>query len=163
MSRFISLFLFVLFSGCGLGAIFVSVTAGELKIYYHNRIAVNQAKENLENLKKINSDYNILLERLKTEPNFAKRAIPPVLATQPNEPNTAYPKAKSEQLKAAAKALTKDKQADKKTEIPDWLKRCNNPKIRWLLFFCGAGLIIISLVFFLGNNSGKQVSQNEGV
>lgn len=161
MNRFISFFLFVLFSGCGLAALFLSAEAGELKTYYHNRNAVNQAKENLEKLKKINNDYDILLERLKTDPNFAKRAIPPVLAAPPNEPDTAYPKAKSKQLKAAARALAEDKDKNKRDKIPGWVKRCNVPKIRWLLFFCGAALVIISLVFFLEDNSEKQINRSE--
>lgn len=163
MGRLMSFLFFVLFSGCGLAAVFVSIAAPELRIYYHNRKAVERAEERLEQLKKIEQDYNILLERLKSDPNFIKRAIPPVLASLPNEPNTAYPKAQNEQLKAAARALAENSENKIEREYPDWLERCSNPKIRWTIFFCGAALVIISLVFFLKSDSDRQVSQNEEV
>jgi hypothetical protein len=127
-------------------------------------MAVDTAKERLEQLREIEEDYDILLERLRSDPNFIKRAIPPVLATPPNEPNTAYPKAHNDQLKAAAEALSEP--AGTKIDngkYPDWLERCNDTRTRWLIFFCGAGLVIISLVFFLNDSSEEEISQNEEV
>jgi hypothetical protein len=157
MNKLVSLFLFVIFSAIGLAAILTAVMAPEIKVYYHNRISVNNAKKSLDKLSSINEDYDVLIDKLHNDPNFAKKAIPAVLGVHPNHPNTAYPKAQNRQLKAAVESLYENTDPNGDSKIPAWLKRCSKPKIRWTLFFCGAGLVIISLMSFFGHGESSEI------
>lgn len=107
------------------------------------------AEDSLKRLQSLNANYDAVLEQVKNDPNLFKRIAPATLGVEPSEANTVYPKATVEQLAAARKALTKDKnyKAAEPT-LPDWLSRCSEPRRRITLFFAGAVLILVSFIFF---------------
>ena len=75
--------------------------------------------------------------------------MPVTLGTEPNDPNTVYPKARAGELAIARKALVAQaEQEPAGPEIPIWLQRCSDPPKRIALFIAGAGLVLIALVCF---------------
>ena len=144
----IRVFLFVVFSGFGVASLAGAILCEELVGHYRDRQLLKEARKSTEKLKALNADYDVLLERLEDDPNLFKRISIAVLGDGPNEPNTAYPKARAEQLAAAREALTEANDESAKPTMPEWLTRCTEPRRRIMLFVCGAALILISFACF---------------
>ncbi len=149
MQSTLRMFVFIVFFSIGAAAMSVSILCDELLQYYHNKQALNSAQESTEKLKSLNTDYDVLIEQFKKDPNFIDRVVPVTLGIEANEPNTIHPKATAEQLAAAKEALTADVN-DKTTAfpVPGWLNRCSEPRRRMVLFVTGAVLILISFMYF---------------
>ncbi|MGB2865332.1 MAG: hypothetical protein WBC05_18530, partial [Sedimentisphaerales bacterium] len=98
----------------------------------------------------LNTDYDVLLERLEEDPNLViDRLAPATLGTQSEDPNTVYPRVTSRQLAAARKALMeKSNREFTEAAMPEWLSRCSEPRNRMLLFISGVVLVLISFVCF---------------
>ena len=142
-------FLFVLFSSIGATALSGSILCADLLRYYHNRELLEAEKELSNQLKSLNADYDALLEQLEKDPNLIKRIAPATLGMEHNDVDTIYPKATAEQLAAARKALTEDMSLNPTdATLPAWLTRCKEPRRRTMLFFAGAGLILVSFICF---------------
>jgi hypothetical protein len=142
--------LFFLFFGIGAASLSSSILCDDLIQYYQNKHLLSAADESLERLKSLNSDYDVLLKRLKEDPNLiVERLAPATLGTKANDPNTVYPRARSRQLAAARKALM-DESKGKPAEaaMPEWLKRSSEPRNRILMFVSGVVLVLISFVCF---------------
>ena len=142
-------FLFVAFFSIGAAVLGVSILVDDLLRYYQNRQLLETAKRNLQRLELLNSDYDALLQQLQADANFVKRIAPATVGSEPADTNAVYPKATAEQLAVAQKALSEDL-ARQRTQptIPEWLRRCSQPRRRTVLFLSGAFLILISFVFF---------------
>ena len=141
---------FFLFFSIGAASLSSSVLCDDLIQYYQNKQLLRTAQESLERLESLNTDYDVLLERLEEDPNLViERLAPATLGTEPNDPNTVYPRATSRQLAAARKALMEESN-DQSAEaaMPQWLKRCSEPRNRILLFVSGVVLVLISFVSF---------------
>jgi len=152
------LLLFMVFFGIGAAALSGSILCDDLLRYYHGRQVLQAEQELLRQLKSLNTDYDILLQQLEENPDLIKRAAPVTLGVEPNDANTIYPRPTAEQLNAARKVLTRVQDAPPvEPAIPQWLSRCGEPRRRVMLFFAGAGLVLISLVCF---GPAKQTSQN---
>ncbi len=145
----IRVFLFVVSFSIGAAALSGSILCADLLQYYHNRQLL-KAKEELSNRRKpLNDDYDALLQQLRNDPNLVERIAPATLGIEANDANTIYPKATAEQLAAARKALTEETSTEPAdTTLPQWLTRCREPRRRTMLFFAGAGLILISFICF---------------
>jgi len=136
----------------------MSVLVDEFAGYYRNKSHINTANKTLEQLKNLNTDYDILLQKLENDPNYIQRIAPIVLGRQ-NEPNDniVYPGMTPQQLDAARKILDeRASQGYSEMIEPDWLARCKDPRKRILLFLSGACLILVSFVFFGAENKPKQ-------
>ena len=142
-------FLFVAFFSVGAAALGVSILVDDLLRYYHNRQLLETAKRSLQRLELLNSDYDALLQQLQGDADFVKRIAPATVGSEPADTNAVYPKATAEQLAAAQKVLSEDfdRQRTQPT-VPEWLRRCSQPRRRTVLFLSGAFLILISFVFF---------------
>jgi hypothetical protein len=148
--KFIQAVLFFLFFSIGAASLSSSVLCDDLIQYYRNKQLLGEARKSLERLESLNSDYDVLLERLKEDPNLIiERLAPVTLGTETKDPNTVYPRARSRQLAAARKALMEESNSQS-TEVamPQWLRRCSEPRNRMLLFISGVVLILISFVCF---------------
>ena len=112
-------------------------------------------QQSLKRLESLNSDYDVLLERLKEDPNLVvERLAPATLGTGAADPNTVYPRAQSRQLAAARKALMEESNEKLvETAMPQWLIRCSEPRNRILLFISGVVLVLISFVCFRPQSS----------
>lgn len=154
--NFIRVILFILFCGIGLAVLAGSVLLDELIGYYADKAQVQDQIKHTEKLKSLNADYDVLLDQLKNDPNFAQRIAAVTLGTSHGDANTVYPKATPEQLAAARKALAKKTDIAQEPAVPDWLVRCREPGRRILLFSAGGFLILLSFICF---GPLKEVSQ----
>jgi len=148
--------LFVIFFSIGAATLTGAILCDDLLTYYRNKQLLKTSRVTTDKLKSLNTDYDILLEQLQQDPNLAERIAPAALGTESENADTINPFAKSEQLAAAGKALTKSpNQQLSVSEIPQWLTRCSEPRRRIVLFLAGAFLIIISFVWFGSTQSPK--------
>jgi hypothetical protein len=153
------MFFFFVFFSIGAASLALSALCGDLVRYYHSKYLLTEAQQSLEQLKSLDSDYDVLLGQFEKDPNLIKRIAPATLGTEPADTNAIYPKVKAKQLAAARKALSEDPNCPKtKPEIPGWLARCSQPRHRVALFLASAALIFISFMFF---RPVKQLPQNE--
>jgi len=140
---------FVVFFSTGAVALGGAVLCDDLIKYCQNRQTVKQAQQAVRRLESLNAEYDVLLEQLGSNPDLLQRIAPVTLGTEPNDPNTVYPRAKARDLAIARKAVMD--QADEEpadATIPAWLLRCSDPPKRIILFIAGASLILIAMVCF---------------
>jgi len=143
------LFFFVVFFSIGAMALGGAVLCDDFIQYCRNKGMVRDAEASLKRLESLNSEYDALLQELEKDPDLLKRIVPVTLGTEPNDPNTVYPKARASELAVARKALMEETgQEPLGPAIPTWLGRCSDPPKRIALFIAGASLILISLVCF---------------
>ena len=141
---------FFLFFSIGAASLSSSILCDDLIQYYQNKQLLRTAQESLERLESLNTDYDVLLERLEEDPNLViDRLAPATLGTKAQDPNTVYPRARSRQLAAARKALMEESNEESaEASLPQWLRRCSEPRNRMLLFISGVVLVLISFVCF---------------
>ena len=148
--RVIRAILFVLFFSIGAVSLSASILCDDLVQYYNNRQLVKAAQQSLEQLKSLNTDYDILLEQLEKDPNLVKRIARATLGIGPEDPNTVYPRATAEQLAAARRALTEDPNEKaalgEPPPLPEWLSRCREPRRKIMLFLSGVALSLTSFI-----------------
>jgi len=145
----IHFFLFLVFFSIGAAALGGAVLCDDLILYCQNRQLVKDAERSLERLDSLNGEYDALLEQLENDPNLLRRIAPATLGTEPEDPNAIYPKARARELALARKALIEQAgEAPPEEVVPKWLQRCSEPSRKLGLFVAGAGLVLISLVFF---------------
>lgn len=156
-----TLFFFILF-GVGTGALALATLSNDIDTYYRQRRALVLAEVHLDTLRKLNADYDGLLEQIESEPNNLERLIPVVMGKRPEEPNTAFPEARLSTLMRAKQALASYQQAPHIPEIPAWLERIRNPKRRRGLFASGGALVLIALIWF-GIERRRPASDELGV
>jgi hypothetical protein len=146
--------LFVIFFGVGAAGLGAAVLCDDLVQYCRNEYLLQEAQLSLRHLETLNADYDALLLELEHNPDLLKRIAPATLGTQPPDANTAYPKARAEELAVARKALLAENAEEPAAlRIPRWLRRCSEPPKRILLFIAGASLVLISLVCFTAKAS----------
>jgi hypothetical protein len=140
---------FVIFFGIGAVGLGGSVLCEDVIRYCRDKNEVKESQKSIDRLTLLNKEYDTLLEQLNKDPEPFKRIAGPTLGREPNEPETAYPKAKAEELRIARQSLLDQAGRDRPAiEVPDWLLRCAEPRHRIGLFVAGASLIIISMVCF---------------
>ncbi len=140
---------FIVFFGIGVAALGGSALCPDLIRYYHSKNLLNKAQTSLDTLELLNADYDALLHQLQQDPNLVRRIAPATLGAEPEDQNAVYPEATVKQLTFARKALTKHtKQYPTELAAPTWLIRCSEPRRRMALFLAGAGLILISIMYF---------------
>jgi hypothetical protein len=145
----IRMILFALFFSGGAASLGSSLLCGDLAKYYRNKQLLRAAEQYLDKLKSLNTDYDVLLSQLENDPNLIKRIAPAVLGIESEDANTIFPKPTGEQLAAARKALEKESiRYQNGSAVPAWLTHCSEPRRRIMLFFAGAGLILISFACF---------------
>ena len=153
--KFIQAVLFFLFFSIGAASLSSSILCDDLIQYYQNKQLMRTAQDSLNRLESLNTDYDMLLKRLEEDPNLVvERLAPATFGTESEDPNTVYPRATSQQLAAARKALMEEsnrKSAD--VAMPRWLRRCCEPRNRILLFTSGVVLVLISFVCFRPQSS----------
>lgn len=147
--KIVHFLLFVIFFSVGAGALGMAALSDDLIMYWRNERLVGDAHRSLERLRSLNDEYDALLQQLQDDPSLLKRIAPATLGTQPEDPNAVYPRALANELAVARRALMDQTgQPADEAAIPKWLQRCSEPRRRVALFLAGAGLVLISLVFF---------------
>jgi hypothetical protein len=147
--RAIRAILFCIFLGVGLGAIAFSIVVGEINDYYTSRDALVKLEADNERLKKLSAEYDLQLEQASTDPKILERLKRVTLGEQPESEDTVYPKASRQDIAAAEAVIL----AGRQTDHPDdpfrrIVDRCIQEKIRQSLFVAGAGLVLLTFLFF---------------
>lgn len=149
--------LFVLFFSVGAVTLGGAVLSDDLIRYWHNRQLLNEAQAAIERLESLNQEYDALLAELERDPNLLRRIAPATLGTAPSDPYAVYPRARAHELAIARRALlTQTEPESAQAAVPQWLERCREPRRKIALFIAGAGLVLISLVFFTSDSSQRQ-------
>ncbi|MGD8499124.1 MAG: hypothetical protein PVJ86_00660 [Phycisphaerales bacterium] len=152
--------LFVLFFSIGAASLSISILCDDLVQYYQNTEHLRAAQESLDRLKSLNADYDILLEKLQSDPNLVKRLAPAALGPEHQDANTVYPRATAEQLAAARRALMAERNRKSAEPVmPKWLSRCRAPRRGVMLFICGVVLILTSFICFGPAKAGSVKSE----
>ena len=140
---------FVIFFGIGAVALGGSVLCEDLIRYCRDKNLIKDSQQSIDRLNSLNKEYDTLLDQLDKDPELLRRIAAPALGKEPNDPNTAYPRARAQEMEIARKAvLDQSGQDQPPPEVPQWLLRCAEPRRRIGLFVAGASLILISLVCF---------------
>jgi hypothetical protein len=143
------LLFFVVFFSVGAAALGGAVLCDDFIQYCRNRSLLQEAQGSLKRLESLNTEYDALLAELEKDPDLLKRIVPVTLGTEPNDPNTVYPKARAGELAIARRTLMAEAEEEPAAPaIPTWLQRCSDPPKRIALFIAGASLVLISLVCF---------------
>jgi hypothetical protein len=143
------LLFFVVFFSVGAAALGGAVLCDDFIQYCRNKSLLQEAQDSLKRLESLNTEYDALLAELEKDPDLLKRIVPVTLGTEPNDPNTVYPKARAGELAIARKTLMAEAEEEPVAPaIPTWLQRCSDPPKRIALFIAGASLVLISLVCF---------------
>ncbi len=142
-------FFFCVFFGIGAMVLSGSILCDVLLAFYHNKQLLHTQQQRTNHLKSLIEDYNALLEEIERDPNFARRIAPAILGAEFDDADTIYPKATNNLQIAAGKVLAEDhNRVLIGPTMPAWLSRCSEPRRRIILFFAGAGLILISFICF---------------
>ncbi len=72
-------FLFVIFFCIGAAAVGGSIICDDLLEYYQNKVSLKKEKALLRRLDSLNTDYDILLKQIDSDPNVIKRLAPAAL------------------------------------------------------------------------------------
>lgn len=151
-SRIIRYLLFCVFFTAGAGAIVLSILIEpELVDYYQGRQMLDQIHQENKKIKSLTADYQAQIELIQSEPNILARLEAVTFGRTPTaDTQTADPTPDSKALTQAAKAVLEEIQEEETTEypLPKWFKRCRQSNIRRALFAAGAGLVIITFLFF---------------
>jgi len=116
---------------------------------YYRQTLLARTEEQNKNFETLISDYNTAIEQFEGNPKALARLAAATLGIEPNEPNTAFPRAAADKLAVARRALIKEpEQTTTQPDIPPWLcLACQWPR-RHILFISGSILVLISFVFF---------------
>lgn len=154
MKRFIQILqyiFFCVFFAIGAGAIALSILIDpELTTYYQNKQILEQTRRDNKTLESLTEQYQSQIDLVKTEPNVLARLESLTFGQAPSPDNeTAIPRADSRELMQTARVILDEMQEKPaQTIIPKWMQRCSEEKFRKALFFSGAGLILVSFIFF---------------
>ena len=148
--------LFSVFFLVGSGAIVLSILCKpELEDYYKSRAYLNEIQQQNEKIKILTEKYGAQITLIESEPNILERLSPLTFGHKPQAPDTAFPQADNEMLRnQTEKLLSKIQEKPADDPVPNWLKRTIEPRTRYGLFGAGAGLILITFIFF-GSNKKK--------
>ncbi len=146
---FIRYIFFCVFFAVGIAAIFLSIKADEIYSLYESSSLLGQTVAANQRLESLNTEYDLQLQTIDSNPNIIGRLKTVELGQQPSREETVFPDAPDEIIAIAKEALRNDdnlKPAD--SAIPQWASRITEPRIRKGLFFAGAALVLVSFVCF---------------
>jgi hypothetical protein len=154
--------LFAVFFLVGSGAIVLSILCDpELKEYYQSRACLNEIQQQNEKIKILTQQYEAQIALIQSEPNILERLSPLTFGQKPQAPDTVFPQADNETLRhQTEKLLSQIQEIPTENPLPNWLNRILDTKTRRGLFGAGAGLILITFIFFLSGSEANRSDSN---
>jgi hypothetical protein len=141
--------LFCVFFAAGVAAMALAILADELHAYCDSKILLTQAIErDNPRIERLIADYTLQIENIQSDPNLLSRLRPLTLGQNLHAEDTAYPQASDEQLKAVEKLFAELHKPAPPPSLPQWIDRISEARNRQVMFFSGAGLILVAFVFF---------------
>ena len=122
----------------------------ELLNYYLSRRALDEAYAQNEKIKELTDQYIAQISLIEQEPNVLDRIRALAFNQPPQREDTVFPRGDSPALREQTQALFDAIEAKQNMPrpLPAWLSRCIQPNIRRGLFGTGAGLVMITFIFF---------------
>jgi hypothetical protein len=158
--KFVRYVLFCLFFAVGTGAVALAVLADEIRDYCEGRNLLAKTLADNEDIKFLTIEYEAQIHEIRKDPNIVGRLERVALGRQPGEEDTAFPRASEKLLTEAGAAVLADLRADRPArQIPTWVERISEPNIRYSLFFAGAGLVLVTFIFF--GAPAKKVAEDQ--
>lgn len=155
ISRFgliIRYLLFCLFFTVGAGAITLSILIDpELGTYFRNRQMLAEIQRENDKISSLTAQYQSQIDLIRSEPNVLARLERVTFGRtfQSNNPQIPNLPAENQALKEAAQSILAEIQdTPPPAALPAWFERCRQPNTRTALFAAGAGLILITFLFF---------------
>ncbi len=157
--RLVRYLLFCFFFAVGTGAVALAVLADEIREYCQGRNLLAKTLADNEDIRFLTIEYEAQIHEIRSDPNIVGRLRRVTLGREPSAEDTAFPRASEKLLTEAGSAVLADLRADRPAhKIPTWAERISEPNIRYSLFFAGAGLVLVTFIFFgapAKNVSGK--------
>ena len=152
--------LFCLFFAVGAGAVALSILAEEMRDYYEGKNLLEKTSADNEDIKFLTIEYEAQIYEIRRDPNILGRLRRVALGREPSAEDTAFPRASEKLLTEAGAAVLADLRSSRPArEIPKWVKRTSEPKVRRSLFFAGAGLVLVTFIFF--GAPAKKVAEDQ--
>ena len=147
--RIVRYILFCLFFAVGTGAVALAVLADEIRDYCEGRNLLAKTLADNEDIEFLTIEYAAQIDEIRDDPNILGRLERVTLGRQDGAEDTAFPRASEKLLSEAGKAVLADLRAGRPArKIPKWVERVSEPNIRYSLFFAGAGLVLVTFIFF---------------
>lgn len=147
--RLVRYILFCLFFAVGTGAVALAVLADEIRDYCEGRSLLAKTLADNEDIQFLTIEYAAQIDEIRKDPNIIGRLERVTLGRQPGAEDTAFPTASEKLLSEAGAAVLADLRTPRPArEIPTWVERISEPNIRYSLFFAGAGLVLVTFIFF---------------
>jgi hypothetical protein len=144
---FLRVLLFVIFFTAGAAALGLAILCDEMLEYLEYEQVLIETKDSRDKLKSLIEDYQALLEEFERDPNIYERIAPIELGSDRGDANTVYPKP-SRQLIAKTNEILQAGDSKEESWLFSVLNRCNQPRLRLMLFISGALLVLVSFVCF---------------
>ena len=147
---FVRFVFFCIFFAIGAGAITLSMLVDpELTRYYRNISNLKQIERGNKRIAKLLTEYNAQIAHIEKDPNVLVNLRTIALGDAPTIDGAVLPRASEEQLAQAREALLQDLHSESDAPpIPIWVQRCTEPRNRKILFVSGAGLTLVTFIFF---------------
>ncbi len=158
LARIIRFFLFAVFFLIGMIAMVLSILAEpELVQYYQSRNRLLEIQQQNARMRSLSSKYDAQIAFIEAEPNILERLSPVTFGRKPSAPDTDFPEVRNRALREETeKLIAQIESKPQQDPIPAWLERILNPSNRRALFFAGAGLVLITFIFF-GTSGGQLI------
>lgn len=141
--------LFCLLFAVGTGAVALAVLADEIRDYCKGRNLLAKTLVDNEDIQFLTIEYEAQIHEIRSDPNIVGRLERVTLGRQPGAEDTAFPRASEKLLTEAGAAVLADLRTPRPArKIPTWAERISEPNIRYSLFFAGAGLVLVTFIFF---------------
>lgn len=147
--RLVRYLLFCFFFAVGAGAVALAVLADEIREYCQGRNLLAKTLAENEDIQFLTIEYEAQIHEIRNDPNIVGRLRRVTLGREPGAEDTAFPRASEELLTEAGAAVLADLRTPRPArKIPTWAERISEPNIRYSLFFAGAGLVLVTFIFF---------------
>ena len=142
--------LFCVFFTIGAGAVTLSILIDpELSTCFQNRQMLDRIGRDNDKIRDLTEQYQAQIDLIRSEPNVLTRLEHVTFGNTAGSQQPALPAASSRALKQTAQSVLAElKAAPPEPALPDWFGRCRKPNTRTALFAAGAGLILITFLFF---------------
>ena len=148
--RLVRYLAFCVFFAVGAGSIALSILIEpELADYYRNKDLLAKNELVNERIEALTGEYEAQIQLIKKDPEVLERLKRVTLGPEQDGEDSVYPEISDRHLAQATAALFEDLgKSQDELAIPEWVRRCAEPRSRMVLFGAGAGLILVGFGFF---------------
>ncbi len=150
MAAFLRFIFFCVFFAAGSAAIAVSILSEELYVYYNNRGRLAHLEYTNRKIEQLIPKVGEQIEQIEKDPNILNKLRPLITGKQPFADDTAFPRGEDSRIESIVDLAVERAIPDPEpqVEVPAWITRTMQQRVRYSLFLAGAGLILLDFIFF---------------